>query len=198
MEAVKVEEAKKTDEKARLELVSLYVDDEREDAREGGTWRIEDLDMADWALKRLGELEHEIEVNEAIAAARIAEIDARTQRLNARVKKGVDFFRAQLESFAATHRGELLGAGSRKTRGLPNGSIAFRKCGGDLKTVDREALLTWAREQPVELELVRMKEEPCLPEIKKHAKELGLVPPGMEREPDGETIEVRTTPKEVR
>jgi phage host-nuclease inhibitor protein Gam len=197
MEAAKVEEAKTKEDRARLELVSLYVDEDRPEVREG-EWKVEELSSADWALGRLGELEREIEVNESIAAQRIAEIEARTARLNARAKKGVDFFRAQLEAYAATHRTELLGTGSRKTRGLPNGSIGFRKSGGDLKTVDREALLTWAREQPVELELVRMKEEPCLNEIKKLAKEKSFVPPGMEKEPEGETIEVRTTPKEVR
>lgn len=182
-----------------LELVApLYEDDERTDVKEGGPWRIDDLDTADWALKRLAELEHEVEENEAIAAARIAELEARTKRLNVRAAKGVAFFRTQLEAFAVGHREELLGTGSRKTRGLPNGSIGFRKSGGDLKTIDREALLIWAREQPIELELVRMKEEPCLPEIKKLAKEKAFIPPGMEREPEGETIDVKTTPREVR
>jgi phage host-nuclease inhibitor protein Gam len=196
MEAVKT---KTEDSQARLELVlSLYEDEERADVKEGGSWRIEDLSTADWALRRLGELEREIEVNEAIAAERIRELEERTKRLNGRAAKGVAFFRAHLEAYAQGHRDELLGGGNRKTRGLPNGSLGFRKCGGDLRTVDREALLTWAREQPVELELVRMKEEPCLNEIKKLAKEKGFVPPGMEREPEGESVEVRTTPKEVR
>lgn len=189
--------AKEATEKALLELVpEAYRDDEDEAVRDGA-WQITDLVGADWALKRLGQLEQEITDNEEIAAKRQAEIEARMHRLNTRAMKGVDFFRRMLTQFAEAHRDQVV-SGKKKSRGLIHGTIGFRKRGGALKTIDRDALLSWARNQPVEMELVRTKEDPDLERIKTHAEETQMIPPGMARDPETEEVQIRTDMKEVK
>lgn len=157
----------------------------------GHAWRIEGLDSADWALRRLGDLEQEIAENEAIAARRIEEIRIRTALLNERAMKGVAFFRARLTDYAERARSELLKGGKTKTRHLPSGSIAWRKKGGGLVKADAEALLAWAREQPIEAELVRIKEEPAWDAIKRRFETTGEVPPGCDVEPEREEISIK-------
>lgn len=154
-------------------------------------WRIADLGQADWALKRLAALEKEAADNERIAELRIAEIRARTAKLNATALRGADFFRGQLAAYAMSHRTELLGGGKKKTRKLPSGEIAFRSKGGGLSIIDRDALLSWARQQPVESGLLRIKEEPALDEIKRHFKASGEVPDGMQLEEEREEVVVK-------
>jgi hypothetical protein len=68
-----------------------------------------------------------------------------------------------------------------------------------LEVVDAQALLSWAQSQPVELGLVRIKEEACLKELKAYAEQKGEVPPGMRASPGVEELQIRveTAPAEV-
>lgn len=183
---------------AQISLVPEAYRDEEDADVVAGVWEPKDLAQADWVLMRIGALEREITDNEEVAAKRIAEIEAKTRRLNDKAMRGVSFFRSVLSVFAQKHRELLLGGGKKKSRGLPHGTIGFRKKPGLLRTTDREALLGWAREQPVELELVRVKEEPDLERIKAHAEQEKTLPPGMQWEPETEEIQIRTDMKEVR
>jgi phage host-nuclease inhibitor protein Gam len=161
----------------------------------GHAWRIENLDSADWALRRLGDLEQEMAENEAIAARRIEEIRIRTSLLNERAMRGAAFFRMRLTEYAERSRTELLKGGKKKTRQLPSGSIAYRSKGGGLVKADADVLLAWAKEQPVELELLRVKEEPAWDAIKKRFEATGEVPPGTDVEPEREEIVIKAAPK---
>lgn len=165
-----------------------YVDDERPEVQ--GRWAIENLDAADWALRRLADLQREKAENEAIARRRIEEIQMRLATLNKRAERGIAYFEAKLTEWAKANRAELI-PGKKKTRDLPSGSISFRKKGGGLVVVDEAALLKWAEEQGLEKGLVRIKVEPALSEIKKQLGE-GEVPPGMDVEPEREEVVVKT------
>jgi phage host-nuclease inhibitor protein Gam len=201
MEAAMQNALERFEEKAKAQLTLVqepYRDDEDEAVREDGPWEPSDLNSVDWALKRIGALEKEISDNEEMASRRIQEIHERLGRLNEKAMRGVEFFRKRLEAYAISNRDALLGGGKKKSRGFIHGTVGFRKKPGLLKTVDRAALMAWVRELPVEMELVRMKEEPDLDRIKKHAEEKQLVPPGMQWEPEVEEIQIRADLKEVR
>ena len=193
MEALKDETTGPVTGPARLELVSPYVDEEDETAREGA-WGIGSVAELDWALKRLGELEQRVFENQDVTKTRINELEDRCLRLNRPLEDGIRFFRRAIETYAETHRAELLGGGKRKSRALPHGSVGWRKRPASLEVVDNEALLEWARMQPVELGLVRIKEEPCLREILSVAGETGEVPPGMQHKPEAEVLQVKPQP----
>lgn len=154
-------------------------------------WHIQDIPTADWALGRVCDLEREIAENEAVADLAISRIHLRTQALNARAQRGVEFFKGRIAAFAESHREALLGGGKKKTRSLLHGSISWRKSGGGLQVQDKEALLDWARLQPAELGFVRIKEEAAVDEVKKAFKATGEVPPGCDVAPEGEEVIVK-------
>lgn len=162
----------------------LYED--AEDPAVGPTWEVKTLDHADWALSRLGALERERRENEEVAALAKARIDVKLEALNARIERGIRFFASRLEAYATFAKADLLGGGKKKSRALLHGSLGWRKVPEKLAVKDREALLNWARSQPVESGLLRIKEEPALDELKKHFKTTGEVPPGTEVEPEKE------------
>lgn len=143
-------------------------------------WRIKDVEDADWALKRLAELRRETDQNNAIAAKRIQEISQRTDALNAKAMRGVSFFETHLKVWAEENRKALLGSGKQKYRDLPSGRIGWRKQQERVKVADPKAVLEWARLQPVELELIRFKEEPAMEAIQAHFERTGELPPGCE------------------
>lgn len=164
---------------------------EVDDVDEG--WSIRDLETADWALLRLADLEREVEENTRVTNVHISKLQQRCQALNQTVIRRTEFFRQALAAFAQTHRAALLGSGKKKSRALLHGTLGWRKTGGGLTVTDKEALLEWARAQPVELELVRVKEEPALPEIKRHFASTGELPPGTETSPEVEEFVVKAS-----
>jgi phage host-nuclease inhibitor protein Gam len=167
----------------------VYADEERAEVREG--WRIETLADADWALKRIGELEQEKAEVTAIEAERVAEIHVRAETLRERVDRGVRFFSAKLREFAETHRDELLKGGKAKSRALIHGSIGWRKKGGGPVVVDKVALERWAMTQPPETGFVRIKSEPAWDSIKQHISNTGEVVPGVELAEESEEFQVK-------
>ena len=173
-----------------------YVDEHDEQARPG--WLIEGVDSLDWALSRLAALKREIDENEAVAEAAIARLRARTAKLNERAARGVAFFESRIREYAENHRKDLLGGGKKKSRALPHGVIAWRKSGGGFRVGDRAALLEWAQKQPVELDFVRLKEEPAWDVIKAHCEKTGECPPGVDTEPESETLKIEAISMEAK
>lgn len=161
-----------------------YQDEQSPDVREG--WHILDLATADWTLSRLADLQQEIAENRKLEEEAILRIRGRATKLQERAERGIAFFESRLREYAESHREELLKGGKKKSRNLMHGSIGWRKAGGGLSVVDPAALLAWAREQPVELELLRIKEEPALAAIKVLHSTTGEVPPGTDLKPEFE------------
>lgn len=154
-------------------------------------WSIKDLPSADWALSRIADFEREAAENKAVAEANIARTKLRLELLNARLEHGAAFFRGKLREFAETNRAELLGGGRKKSRSLEHGSIGWRKSKSGLEVKDAEALLAWARAQPVELDLVRTTEAPALVAIKERFEGTGEVPDGCEVKPETEELFIK-------
>lgn len=168
-----------------------YLDEESEDVRPG--WRIGSIDEADWALKRIADLKAEISENEAVIQAHIARLKVRLENLNSRAANGIGFFESRLREYAEANRGELLKGGKKKSRTLPHGSIGWRKKGGGFEVKDPVALLAWAQTQPVEMGLVRIKEEPAIAQIKAYVEKSGELPPGTDLKEETEEFSVKTT-----
>lgn len=165
-----------------VELES-YVDDS--DPQVAAKWRIKSLADADWALRRAGELQAEMDENNRILEEAIARLTLRNDNLNARIARGVSFFEWHLKRWAETNRAVLLKGGARKSRKFLHGSIGWRAKGGGFFVVDEAELLGWAQQQDPLLGFVRITEKPAIDAIKEHAKRTGECPPGMDvREPD--------------
>lgn len=155
------------------------------------SWGITDLESMDWALARICDMEREMEENEMLAKASIGRIELKTEILNERAQKAVDFFRSRVASYAQEHRAELVGGGKKKSRTLLHGFVGWRKGGGNLEVKDKEALLEWARAQPIETNFLRVKEEPAIDEIKRAFGQTGEIPPGCDVTPQVEELTIK-------
>lgn len=154
-------------------------------------WAPKDLVDLDWALSRIADAERQQAELRRVAEEVIARARLKAEILSERLEKEAAYFRSRVATYAETHRAELLGNGKRRSRTLLHGTIGWRKTGGGLEVTDREALLDWARAQPVELGCLRIKEEPALTEIKKHCATTGEVPPGCDVSPDAEEFTIK-------
>lgn len=168
-----------------------YIDSEDETVRDG--WRIESVSSLDWALSRIADLEREQAENTAIVEEHIARLRLRLEKLNAKAERGLKFFRSQVQAFADAHRAELLGGGKKKSRALPHGTVGWKKVPAKAVVTDEAALLEWARKQPVEREVLRVKEEPAWSAIKALIEEGVELPPGTELTPEGETLTIKAS-----
>lgn len=166
-----------------------YVDSDNESVREG--WSISDLGELDWALSRVADLEQEKSENAAIVQQAIDRLKVRLERLNAQADRGLTFFQSRIQAYAEAHRAELLKGGKAKSRKLPHGTVAWKKVPAKATVADKDALLAWAKEQPVESGMVRFKEEAAWDRIKEHVETTGEDIPGVELKPEGETFTVK-------
>lgn len=173
------------------EQATAAVEEFYEEVEAGPGWHIGDIESLDWALSRIADLQREIAENERVAEAAKIRIDSRTALLNARAVRGVEFFEGRIREYALLHRKDLLGGGKKKSRTLAHGSVGWRNRGGGFKCNDKDSLLAWARQQPVELGFVRLKEEADWSAIKAYCETSGEVPPGVDVEPEAEELQVK-------
>ncbi len=173
----------------RLLLLAL-----EEDAETGGmasppvsedTWRIQSEDDAQWVVGLMVEADAAIERHQAQAAARLAELKGRRDRLTAR-------FGAELEAWAQ-QESERRG---RRSVTLLTGTVAFRKVPGRLSIRDAELaqVTASAREMSECVELRRV----FLPAAyrdaaQKHLEEAGELLPGVEMVPERDSMSVGVT-----
>jgi phage host-nuclease inhibitor protein Gam len=176
------------------EPIATYEDASDPEVR--GGWQIETAASVDWALQRLAECEAEAEAVDAQADAAIARINARRDELKARAARGAGFFRFKLTEYAVGHRSALL-TGKKKSRDFVHGRLGFRQKGGRLEVRDRDALLAWLAEQPVEDGLYRMKLEPEMKAIQARFKSANEVPPGCEYTPEYEDVVIEAEAPEA-
>jgi phage host-nuclease inhibitor protein Gam len=142
-------------------------------------------------LRRLAELQRTVDENNEVLKASIERLKERTKRLNAQAERGVGFFSGALREYAEANRAELLGGGKKKSRGLPSGDIGWKAVPEKVTVLDEAVAIAWARSQPVESELLRIKEEVNKPALAAHFKETGEVPPGCDVSPAREEFVVK-------
>jgi phage host-nuclease inhibitor protein Gam len=159
-----------------------------------GPWKVENVQSADWALSRLGECEREAAEIVAQAQAAHEAIDRRAERLTLRAQRGAAFFTMRLLQWADKNPTEIH-RGKKKSRDFLHGVIGTRKKGGRLVVTDKDALTAWVREQPPERGFFRVKVEPEMKTLQDEYQKNGIVPPGMEVEPEREELYVKAIPE---
>lgn len=172
-----------------------YEDSENPEVR-GGGWQITTIQSADWALLRLAECEAEATEIDRQAEAAIRRVRERADALKAKAARGASYFTFKLMEYAERSRGEIV-KGKKKSRDYLHGRIGFRKKGGKLRVTDKDALRDWLVTQPVESGLYRMSIEPEMRALQEACKADGIVPPGMEWEPEYEDITIEAQAPET-
>lgn len=174
--------------------IASYEDEQDPEVR--GGWEITTQTSADWALQRRAECEAEAERVEDQYQAALARLTKRRDDLIARAKRGAAFFEFKVKVWAERNRASLL-KGKSKSVPLLHGVVGWRKKGGNLKVVDRDALEAWLLAQGVESGLFRLKVEPEMREIQARLKRDGEIPPGCEYVPEFDDVYVKSEAPET-
>jgi hypothetical protein len=122
---------------------------------------IDDDQKAAWAMRKLRSLRAKQKVNQEIADAEIARINAWLESVNKTIESDCEYFVAHLTGYG--HRVRLNPDDPRKSVTLPHGKISTRQSSRKW-SVDAETFLPWARSSAPDL--IRVKEEPALTKIK--------------------------------
>src|SRR5699024_23541 len=88
------------------------------------TFTITDESSANWALRKIKQMNDTIESNNALAQAEIDKIEQWQNEVNEKAQSSIDYFQSLLAEYAIKKREEDPKFKSLK---LPNGRIGFRK-----------------------------------------------------------------------
>ena len=157
-------------------------------------FKVNDESKANWALRKIKELQEEKEKNIAFAEKEISNIDLWLSQENEKAQRDIDYFQGLLSAYALEKRDEDPKFKSLK---LPNGSIRFKKQQPAFK-YDNAALLDYLKKSE-ETDLIRIKEEPNKSAIKKLfiVQDDSLINPNTGEIVEGVTIEKRDDKFEV-
>lgn len=119
------------------ERYAEYLEQQHSDG-EATEFTIDDEQKANWALRKLRELEQEKKQNEEFARREKEKIDAWLEQENAKLDQQIAFFEGKLAVFADQIKQENP---KFKSKRLPNGSFGYRKEPDKLIVQDEEKLI---------------------------------------------------------
>ena len=127
-------------------------------------FKIDDLETADWALTKIAEAENEIEKNKSYADMQRHKIDEWETDINKEFENTISFMKSHLQLYLQTQ--------NKKSIKLINGNIGFRKRQDKWNIQNNEELVK-ALESTELHDLIRVKKEPALSELKKYLTVVG-------------------------
>lgn len=142
-------------------------------------FRIFDDSAAAWAMRKLRSIRKRQDSNRIIAEDEIDRIQSWLDDVNGPLDVHATYFESILRDYAIRVRENP--DDGRKTLNLPAGKVSTRP-GSDRWEIDADTFLPWARENHPDL--IRVKEEPALSEIKAAI----LVESGTPHTEDGEVV----------
>src|SRR5690625_2507636 len=141
--------------------------DEQERVNEKG-FIVDNEQKANWALRKIKELQQEIEDNTRLAEKEIDKIERWKTKQNEQLADSVLYFESLLNDYAARKRAE---DPNFKSMSLPNGRIGYRKQ-QPRWNYDDETLLKYLERTELD-ELIRVSKAPNKAEIRKQFEVVG-------------------------
>jgi len=163
-----------------------YLDEQEQVEREAFT--IQDDQAANWALRKIGQMQKQIKDNNALAVSEVDKIEAWNKQENQKAQDSIDYFQGLLSYYALSKREE---DPKFKTLKLPNGAIKFRKQQPKYNYDDE--VLTEHLKLTGRDDLIKVKESPDKTAVKKSFKihDGKLVNPETGEFVEGVTVEQR-------
>ena len=155
-------------------------------------WNVKNESDAEFAFRCVNESQAEIDNIDAQLTALIVAATERADAIKAKAQSRVSFFTAALATYAEQHKGELL-IGKKRSRDFIGGTFSWRKKGGGPVVTDKAALVSWLTEHG-DPSLMRVRVEPDLVAIKASIEATGVIPTGMDIEPERDELQVKATP----
>ena len=154
-------------------------------------WAVRSTADVNFAFSCKQESEAEIASIDAQLADLIALATARADSIKAKHQSRAAFFTARLVDYVEAHKGELL-IGKKRSHEFLGGTVAWRKKPAKVVVTDKEALVSWLTENG-DPALMRVTVAPDLKAIDASIQASGVLPPGLDLEPESETLTVTAT-----
>lgn len=148
------------------ESLQKYLD--KQEQVESEKFKVTDESSANWALRKIAQMEKQIEANNELAVAEEEKIEAWRKSVNDTAQNSIDFFQSYLAEYAMSLKKENP---KFKTLKLPNGQLSFRKQQPKWDLDDEKVLKTL--KETGNDDLIKVTEKPKIAEIKKAFKAHG-------------------------
>lgn len=185
-----------------VEILERYTEYAAADvgATDREAWSINDDNAANWALRRIKQIERSIAKRKEFVDREIASLKAWLEEENERDIRDIQFFTSHLEAYFRRLQNEGT-LGKRKSYTLPNGTLQMRAAQPKFER-DDSRLLEWAVATGDDT-LIKTKVEPAWGEIRKKLRvldngvvvhaETGEVVPGVTAVVEGDVFSVKTS-----
>jgi phage host-nuclease inhibitor protein Gam len=144
-----------------------------------------------FAFRCIGEEEAAIASIKAQRDHAVALIEAQAEALIAKRQPRLAFMTAKIVEYVEAHKKELL-TGKRRSAEFLGGVASWRRKPAKVIVTDKPALVDWLS-QNGDPALMRVKVEPDLKAIDAMILATGVLPPGLDLEPESETLTVTAT-----
>lgn len=141
---------------------SLHEFLDEQEGTEKESFTVKDDSAANWALRKIKQMNDQIEQNNALAVAEIDKIEQWNQSENEKAQQSIDYFQGLLAEYALKKKEEDPKFKSLK---LPNGRIGFRK--RQPKWIYHDETVVKALEKANLNDFIRVKKVPSKADIKK-------------------------------
>ncbi len=158
-------------------------------------WSIQSVHDVNFAFRCINENQGEAESIKTQAKAARDAIDAREAELLAKLQPRIAFFTSCIVNYVEAHKGELL-IGRKRSHDFLGGTASWRRKPSKVIVTDKPALVEWLS-QHGDPALMRVKVEPDLKAIDASIQATGVLPPGLDLEPESESLTVTATPLPV-
>ncbi len=157
-----IEEECRMDENFRLSDLFLNVEEEERE-----TWKIENDNVADWALDKIKESKEEYGRFEKVVMEKIEQIKIVLQKEKKKMENEANFFEAKLREYM--EKVKIKDTKTQRKYALPSGELILKKDKEDFK-LDKEKILEYIKQFESEeyKEYIKTKEELAWGEMKKN------------------------------
>jgi len=150
------------------EITRLADEDEREflDAFMSKAWddaasgEKTEIDVRlDWLLEKLAKRRAQVAENNAVAEARILQVEDWRQGENAKIERAISWIEYQIREMLPPDGETFEKTYGQKSRALPFGKVGFRQSPPKVEVFDKDKALAWAKARGVSTKLIPAREE---------------------------------------
>ncbi len=151
--------------------MELFEEEEKPLAQD---FKVDSLEKADWAMRKIGRAEAEIDRFTELAKDMKARIDARLALITGHHQKTIEAMSYLLRPWAEV---EIARSGKARSFKLISGVVGFRQSPERLEVEDADSVISWLESNHRE-DCIRLKKEVDKTQVKDLIKETGQLPDG--------------------
>jgi len=107
----------------------------------------------DWLLERIAKRRKQVAENDAVAKARLLQIEDWRQGENLKLERSIEWFQSQLRQLVPIDAQAFEASYGQRTRRLPFGTFGYKKHPPKVEITDEERALAWAKANGCEIKV---------------------------------------------